>query len=237
MIDFIDILLTEDEFEKRIDGDLTLARNCLERLSRQLIRNYKGKVIGRHRVTNNPNALQMIVDSVIMVGGSSNLKAVQKLLKAYFSPDIVHIHSDIQECVGSGAFHTFLSIVDPKQHVREVLGHSIIVHINNDVKQINSDITYPFEVTYTFTPSIDDDPFCSTIDLKIEKDMTMEDEATVCTVFNKKLDYKKTLKNLKSPTFGVMLCVGLDCVLQVYLHDYWHRDRVLIGECDIWSVC
>lgn len=225
-------MLTEEQFKRMIDGDLTLINKCFERLSTKLIKNYKGKVIGRHRVTNNPNALQMIVDSVIMVGGSSNLKPVQECLKSYFSPGIVHIHSDIQECVGSGAFHAFLSIVDPKQHVREVLDHSMIVRIDNKAYHVNSDITYPFEVTYVHSV----DPFSSTIDLAIEKDMTMEDEASVCTIFDKKLDYKKMLKNLKSTVIGVMLSVGLDCVLQVYLCDYF-GDSVLIGEFDIWSVC
>ena len=110
----IAIGLTSEKLDELLENMKNKVLASLKRLSEQIVRYYKGAKIGKYRITSSHNLLQKIVDSVIMVGGSSNLKVVEKLLTTFFSRDIVHKHTDLQECVGSGVFYSYLSLNNPE---------------------------------------------------------------------------------------------------------------------------
>lgn len=101
----------------------------LQDLAKHFVREYDNKSVGGFHVSKDDDAegtLQAIVSSVILVGGSSKLRSVQRLLRDYFG-DIIFVDEDTPLCVSKGAMEAMFMIDDPLKSVREVLFHALVV--------------------------------------------------------------------------------------------------------------
>ena len=227
----IAIGLTNEKLEELLENMKSKILASLKRLSEQIVRYYKGGKIGKYRITSSHNLLQKIVDSVIMVGGSSNLKFVQKLLTSYFPRDIVHKNTDLQECVGSGVFYSYLSLNNPELTIREVLYCSIIVHIGDKEYRIDNGTTIPFQVAY----SCQVDPFEPSVHVKIEEEPDTVGKENRLVLIDEVMD-DKYLPDFDSNQIGLQLVLNLDCLLTISLVDYSNGESMLIKKCEMYNV-
>ena len=224
----IAIGLTSEKLDELLENMKSKVLASLKRLSEQIVRYYKGAKIGKYRITSSHNLLQKIVDSVIMVGGSSNLKVVEKLLTTFFSRDIVHKHTDLQECVGSGVFYSYLSLNNPELTIREVLYCSLIVHIGDKEYRIDNGTTIPFQVTY----SCQVDPFEPSVNVKIEEETDRLGKENRLVLYDEVID-NKDLPDFDSNQIGLQLVLNLDCLLTISLVDYSNGESMLIKKCEM----
>lgn len=224
----VGIMLTEEIFNQEIEEMMETAMNCIIQLGQQVVQKYVGTIIGRHKITPNAHLLKTIVDSVILVGGSSKLKLIRQKLENYFTASKIHMHSDIQECVGSGTFYSYLSTLHKSHSIREVLYNPLIIRLDDTVYRIERGTTSPFEVVYAHKMK----PQTDVVHVVIEEEIVNENIIPIIAL-DEEVAVREKLPNLTSRTIGVHLSFGLDCVLHVSLQDYYHGDSYLLSTCNL----
>lgn len=105
-----------------------------------------------YRVSSNDtprDTITGIVNSVILVGGSSKLRLVRERLSAFFERDILHLEEDAQMCVGMGALESIMNFSEYSNGIREVLYVSYELYVKGVcVGSIPRSTTIPFDVCY-----------------------------------------------------------------------------------------
>ena len=146
------ITLSLSQMNARIERVIQESEECIEDLGVQLQKKYDRVRFGSYRVSSNDtprDTITGIVNSVILVGGSSKLRLVRERLSAFFERDILHLEEDAQMCVGMGALESIMNFSEYSNGIREVLYVSYELYVKGVcVGSIPRSTTIPFDVCY-----------------------------------------------------------------------------------------
>lgn len=146
------ITLSLSQMNARIERVIQESEECIEDLGVQLQKKYDKVRFGSYRVNSDDTPRETIigvVNSVILVGGSSKLRLVRERLLAFFERDILHLEEDAQMCVGTGALESIMNFTEYSNGIHEVMYVSYELFVKGVcIGSIPRSTTIPFDVCY-----------------------------------------------------------------------------------------
>lgn len=226
--------ITAAQFNKWISPIMKRIERCLVDLGKQVVKKYAGKKIGRVRIVKEDSpeeALRLIVDSVILVGGSSKLLSVQAMLREFFG-DVIYKDEDTQLCVSKGVMEAVCMIDDPLKSVREVLYHTLVVKEGEkEIGRVSRGVTIPFDTHFGIRPS----RRCSQVHVSICEIDEEKEENNETQLVEGTFACPKARQNL-IPYVSLKIRVDIDGMICVSARDEMNGDEFHIGTVDLWSV-
>ena len=209
----------------------------LRDLARQFVREYDEQSVGGFRVSKDDDpegTLQAIVSNVILVGGSSKMKAVRRLLKDYFG-DKIFVDEDTQLCVSKGAMEAMFKIEDPLKSVREVIFHKLLVKADGcQIGVVPRGTSIPFEMASGMRQQRNR----STIEVQIcevIKDKETDEEMETVRVEGN-VPVERSFAQTQ-PYLQVKISVNLEGMITAIIHNPLTGKEMHVGTGDIWCVC
>ena len=223
--------LSRAELADIISGITTEIVACLDKLGAYVLERYEGRRIGDHLVSDMDSPsdiLPTIVSSVLLVGGSSKLLAVQEKLETVFDKSIIHMDCDSQMCVGMGAMESLMYIEHANQ-IHECLYNQFVILVNKgEVGKIPRGTTIPFDVSYTLGARK------RGADMEVVVKQIMEEEKREEVV----LEYRNTFfPDVARLYLSVKVDIQYDGLLRVRGRDWMSGLEQEIGRVEYCSVC
>ena len=204
---------------------------CLDKLGAYVLERYEGKRIGDHLVSDMDapsDILPTLVSSVLLVGGSSKLLAVQEKLETVFDKSIIHMDSDSQLCVGMGAMESLMFISRDNQ-IHECLYNEFVIQVNQCVVgKVPRGTTIPFDVSYTLGARK------RGADVEVVVKQIMEEEGREEVV----LQYTNAFfQDVARLYLSLKIDIQYDGLLTVRVRDEMSGLEEIIGKVEYCSVC
>lgn len=224
--------LTRYELADIISHITTEIVSCLQRLGTYVIERYEGQRIGDHLISDidtPSDVLSTIVSSVLLVGGSSKLLAVQEKLETMFDKNIIHMNCDSQMCVGMGAMESLMFISMDNQ-IHECLYNQFVIVVNGkEVGKIPRGTTIPFTVSYVLGMRKRGCKIEVSLKQLFEEEKKKEEELMRCS--------DSFFPDFPRFYAAVKIDIQYDGLLTVRIRDEMSGKEEIIGRVEYCSVC